>query len=342
MNETKKVVILEVASGDAKLRDEKGFRKDTMPIVDSLIARNVDASVVFYENEISAKLLEELSTANTVISRINPGNIPGGEAEYFKFLQNLVNSGVMVLSDPKTMLSFGAKDAVSKLAGTAIVPENTFAYYTPEELKEKFPKALATGKRVLKQNRGSQGSGIWLVEVDPTYIGEINNDTPVICKEAVDNHVENHKLGDFLEFCTQYVVGENGMLVDMPYMPRITEGEIRIFLVGEKPVFIVHKKPAAGEFSATLGSGAAYTYQTPAEWPDLMKAFEEALPIAKERLGGLATPLIWTADFILDTKKDGSDGYVLGEFNCSCVGFTSELTRGIQDMVAEEVISRLN
>ena len=32
---------------------------------------------------------------------------------------------------------------------------------------------------------------------------------------------------------------------------------------------------------------------------------------------------------------------MLGEFNCSCVGFTSHLDQGIQEVVAKEVLSRL-
>ena len=37
-------------------------------------------------------------------------------------------------------------------------------------------------------------------------------------------------------------------------------------------------------------------------------------------------PLIWTADFILgDKMDDGSDTYLVGEFNCSCVGITQQL-----------------
>jgi hypothetical protein len=34
------------------------------------------------------------------------------------------------------------------------------------------------------------------------------------------------------------------MLVDMKFMPRIKEGEIRILMVGANPIFVVHKKPA--------------------------------------------------------------------------------------------------
>lgn len=48
----------------------------------------------------------------------------------------------------------------------------------------------------------------------------------------------------------------------------------------------------------------------------------------QERLGGHDTPLISTADFMLDTADGGSDSHVLGEINCSCVGITSHLEEG--------------
>jgi len=44
---------------------------------------------------------------------------------------------------------------------------------------------------------------------------------------------------------------------------------------------------------------------------------------------------------MLDDAPGGGDTYVLGEINCSCVGFTSELDMGIQEMVAKEAISRV-
>jgi hypothetical protein len=37
-------------------------------------------------------------------------------------------------------------------------------------------------------------------------------------------------------------------------------------------------------------------------------------------------PLIWTSDFILGPKDaSGKDTYVVGEFNCSCVGISQQL-----------------
>ena len=60
-------------------------------------------------------------------------------------------------------------------------------------------------------------------------------------------------------------------------------------------------------------------------------------------LGDYGLPLIWTADFILDTDENGNDRYILGEMNCSCVGFTSqlELAENVADAIIEIVEKEL-
>lgn len=184
-----------------------------------------------------------------------------------------------------------------------------------------------------------------VVDTEKVVPGEpLPLDTKIKCTEAVDNHVEFRQLGEFLDFCEQYIVGANGQLVDMRFLPRIKEGEIRILLVGTTPIFVVHKKPAEGadNFSATLFSGAKYTYDLPEKWPALIKMFHEVVPTIAEKLGGLDIPLIWCSDFILDTDQDGNDKYILGEINCSCVGFTSQLEYGIQERIAQEVLARVS
>ena len=40
-----------------------------------------------------------------------------------------------------------------------------------------------------------------------------------------------------------------------------------------------------------------------------------------------------------DTDSDGSDTYRIGEINCSCVGFTTQL--GIAELVAEAAVEML-
>tara|TARA_B100000508_G_scaffold141003_1_gene144971 strand:- start:5664 stop:6479 length:816 start_codon:yes stop_codon:yes gene_type:complete len=252
-------------------------------------------------------------------------------------LRELCKNGLEGLPHPDAMVNYGAKNAVEKLRGTSLVPRDVYTYYDFETFKFNFPKTLAKGVRVLKQNRGSTGEGIWRVET----IGEIGNKkeiplkTKVKCTEAKDNHVEEWELGEFIDFCVQYLDGENGMLLDMPFLERITEGEIRVFMLRDKTMNVVHKKPASGPdaFSATLFSGAKYRYESPDKWPDLINIVQGSIPLIREKLGNYDIPLIWTADFILDTDKDT---YVLGEINASCVGFTTHLE--LSDDVADEVI----
>ena len=54
------------------------------------------------------------------------------------------------------------------------------------------------------------------------------------------------------------------MIVDMPYLPYIVEGEVHILFVGEEPIFVMHKKPAeGGGLSVPLFSGAQYIDEEP-------------------------------------------------------------------------------
>ncbi|AKE40678.1 Uncharacterised protein [Corynebacterium kutscheri] len=345
----KSIVVFEVEGGSDKYFD--GHRKDTMPIVNAIKDTGWHAEVVYYRPEWSDALFDYVSAHfDAYISRVNPGNIPGGERGYFELLTKLSEAGLVGMSTPAEMMAYGAKDALVKLNDTQLVPADTAAYYDVELFHNTFPTSLSYGERVLKQNRGSTGEGIWRVQLaDKEYAASIIPgtalplDTKLKCTEAVDNHTEIRELGEFMDFCDQYIIGDNGMLVDMRFMPRIVEGEIRILLVGPHPVFVVHKKPAAGgdNFSATLFSGAQYTYDQPEAWSELVDMFAHARPVIAEKLGGDNIPLIWTADFMLADGENGEDTYVLGEINCSCVGFTSELDMGIQELVAKEAIERV-
>lgn len=342
----KSVVIFEAEGGSDKTLN--GHRKDTLPIVDALLAKGWHCEVVYFRNEWQDEIIEYCRDRfDAYISRINPGNLPKGETKYFETLRVLHYLGLVGMPHPDAMINYGAKDALVKLANTNLVPNDTFAYYQVDDFRNKFPKSLSYGDRVLKQNRGSTGQGIWRVSIvdDIEYKAgdRLPLSTNIKCTEAFDNHVEYFELGEFITFCEKYIVGENGMLVDMRFMPRIKEGEIRILLVGDEPIFVVHKVPNDEEdaFSATLFSGAQYRYDTPEQWHDLIQVFKNSLPMIAKKLGGFNIPLIWTADFMLDYDKEGNDTYVLGEINCSCVGFTSHLDQGIQNKVADEVIRRV-
>ncbi|MBF0587602.1 MAG: Cj0069 family protein [Magnetococcales bacterium] len=335
----KKVIFFEAEGGSDKGPD--GYRADTMPMVESLRKRGWDAEVIFYAPQNREKIYKHVvKSADAYVPRVNPGNLED-EGEFFDFLRQLTRNGVRGLPAPETMQGYGAKDALVKLRDTDLVPDDVYAYYEIDKFKKNFPKQLLRGERVLKQNRGSTGEGIWRVEL-------LNGDGSVPrgkamlkCTEAVDNHVEERRLDEFMTFCEQYIVGDNGMLIDMPFLPRIKEGEVRVFMLYDKPFSVVHKKPAedADAFSATLFSGAKYRYDAPEDWPDVVELLDGSMKKIVKKLGKHPLPLIWTADFILDTDKKGRDIYVLGEMNASCVGFTSNL--GLSEDVADVIIGLL-
>lgn len=339
----KHVVIFEARGGSDK--GKYGFRKDSKPIIDSLKNRGWTAEIVFYSDKDRGEIYRyTIEKADAYISRVNPGNLVS-ETGYFQMLRELVANGVEGLPHPDAMIAYGAKNSVEKLKGTPIVPDDVYTYYDFDTLKDKLPNTLKNGVRVLKQNRGSTGEGIWRVEAlgVEKIKGELPLDTKLKLTEAKDNHTEEKTLQEFLEFCIQYLEGENGMILDMPFLERIVEGEIRVLMLRDNVVNIVHKKPANKKdaFSATLFSGAKYRYDKPEQWPELVDSVKKSLPLIQSKLGNYDLPLIWTADFILDTdKKTGKDKYILGEINASCVGFTTFLE--LSENIADEVLALLD
>ena len=63
------------------------------------------------------------------------------------------------------MASMGAKDALCKIAHLSIGLEDTLAYCDEASFSAGLRKTVAFQPRVIKQNRGSSGEGIWIVKL---------------------------------------------------------------------------------------------------------------------------------------------------------------------------------
>merc|ERR1712139_411043 len=249
----------------------------------------------------------------------------------------------------------GAKDALTKIANLNIGLEDTVAYYATEDFSAGFKKTMAFQPRVIKQNRGSAGEGIWIIKLKEknycaTYGERSCTDEEVLeLMEANDNHAEEHTVAEFIEWCIngrtdksgtwdskgtgRYLEGgkaAGGQITDQRFCPRIVEGELRYNLVGPELIGIIHKQPKEGGISAVSGTGSVYTFYGPEEklFANLTKGFIEedmgkimgSLGLASEPL-----PLWWTSDFI-NASPPGTpvekEKWIVGEFNCSCVGIS--------------------
>jgi len=262
-----------------------------------------------------------------------------------------VKKGVPVWSSPAVQTQLGAKDALVKIKDMSCGLPDTLAYYDEAALKKGFKTTCAFQPRVIKQNRGSAGEGIWLCwlqgkEYCKNYGDAMLSDGDKLkLMEMNDNHVEYHTVGEFLEFCVngpggkagawtstfpgKYLEGGKemgGQLVDQRLLPRIVEGEVRMQMVKDELFAIIHKKPKAGGMSA-VGGISEYTFYEPdaPEFATLKKALYKDIPKMMDAmgLGGEPLPVLWTADFI---PVDGHVApMVVGEFNCSCVGISAFL-----------------
>ncbi|CAK0868443.1 unnamed protein product [Prorocentrum cordatum] len=339
-------------------KSSNGQRYDSIPFANGVITAGMSCQLINYVHEEHDTFFEVVKGFDALIVRCNPGQIKadGGSQEKFDdSLRVLRKAGMQVWPSPDVMEFMGAKDALCKIATMSIGLEDTLAYYDPTVFAEGFKKTMAFQPRVIKQNRGSSGEGIWIIKLKSgeycKAFGERScaDDEMLDLMEANDNHSEEHTVGQFIEFCingrnaksgewTSKGVGKyleggkaaGGQLVDQRFCPRIVEGELRYNMVGDTLVGIIHKKPKEGGISAVGGTGSVYTFYGPKEkkFASLTKSFCTVdLPKIMPALGLEAEPipLWWTSDFINSSPPGTAakdEKWIVGEFNCSCVGIS--------------------
>ena len=353
-----------------------GYRYDSIGICNGVINAGASCERLQYDPTDPARMAEELGRYDGYIVRINPGQlsrpgVPTGAQQVFdELMDSFVHAGKPVWSSPQVQKSMGAKDALVRINRMACGLPDTLAYYTPEEFRTNFVKTAAFQPRVIKQNRGSAGEGIWLCWlVDKPHCekfgdAELRVGDRLKLMEMNDEHVEYHTVGEFMEFCVngpddvakagtwhsvfpgKYLTGQGSHLVDQRLMPRIAEGEVRMLMVRDQLFQIIHKKPKAdGGMSAVGGNNVPTFYKQDApEFAGLREKFiKEDVPRLLEvmELQDQPLPLLWTADFIpMDSDEfPGGTVYKVGEFNCSCVGvskFMASAKGGVIEDVSDE------
>jgi len=339
-------------------KDKTGVRYDSIPIANGVIKTGNACDLLQYEVDKHEEFAKSLDKYDAFIVRVNPGQInnakEGGQQVFDDMMGKLASQGKPVWSSPDVQCKMGAKDALVQIRNLSCGLIDTMAYYSASELEYGFKKSCAFQPRVIKQNRGSAGEGIWLCWLTnkpycKNYGDALLSDSDTVkLMEMNDNHVEHHTVGEFLSFCVdgpsspkagkwesvfpgQYLVGgkeAGGQLVDQRLLPRIVEGEVRMLMVKDTLFKIIHKIPDGG--MSAVGGIAKYAFFEPGapEFAGLEQKFiNEDLPKLKKALDieDQPLPLLWTSDFIPKDAEDGTPGvteYVVGEFNCSCVGIS--------------------
>jgi len=342
-----------------------GHRFDTIAIANGLINSGIAVKIIFYNVGEHDRFFEVVGGYDGIIIRINPGQITanGGSQQKFDDDMMKLTAKIPVWPTPETMRKMGAKDALCQIKHMDFGLEDTFRYCSLADISLGLRKTIAFQPRVLKQNRGSAGEGIWIIKLKSgnycKSFGEREavDDEVLILKEANDNHVEEHTVIEFLEFCVngrtdksgtweskgkgKYFEGgveAGGQMVDQRFLRRINEGEARFVMIGKELNRVEHYVYIGG-----VGGETKTTIHEPSDadfpYKDLQTKLQEEVPIYLKSLGLAddALPLLWAADFI--PVDDHKSPMVIGEFNCSCLGLAGFLNvRGgdIKDIKPED------
>merc|ERR1719384_2742724 len=251
--------------GSDKLKNKHRF--DSVPIANGLIKQGMSCQIINYVHEEHDKYMEGVKQFDAVVWRCNPGHIDadgGSQTKVDKAMQELAKS-IPVWPTADVMTLMGAKDALVKIKDTDFGLTDTLGYYSPEDMKAGFPKAIAFQPRVVKQNRGSAGEGIWIIKLkDEKYCANYGDaaapgNAMLLLKEANDNHIEENTVAEFIEFCEngrtdksgtwtsqgtgKYFEGgaaEGGQMVDQRFVSTIDEGEARFVMIGTKLYRVEH------------------------------------------------------------------------------------------------------
>ncbi len=293
-----------------------------------LAALAIEVEPAVYAEEFEDEVRAQLTKVNGVLVWVNPLENGRTRGQLDLLLREVEANGCWVSARPDTILKMGVKEVLyrTKALGWGT---DTHLYRTREEFRDAFPPQLRSGAaRVIKQNRGNGGQGIWKVE---TINGRVGSAPNVTVLEALSGSVpETMPLESFMARCEGYF-GWGGCIIDQPFQERLPDGMIRCYMSGDKVAGFGQQKikaliapPLEGPAVPPVKSGPrmmhgpnaapfqALRTRMEAEWtPQMMKVLE---------LHANDLPIIWDADFLYGPRTSkGEDTYVLCEINVSSV-----------------------
>jgi hypothetical protein len=296
------------------------------PILTAMTEVGIAVEPVLYSELAADALAAHLCRFDAVLVWVDPISGEGDRVALDVLLRDLAARGPWVSAHPDTIVKMGTKEVLYRTRELGWGAD-TRLYATVEEFRSEFEDSLSEGRpRVLKQNRGNGGIGVWKVALlDRTGLVRVQHAAPR------DDVTEDMPLDEFMNRCTPYFAND-GRLIDQPFAFRLSEGMIRAYLVERDVVGFARQEPAnravdpaAPDRDRVLGMPSAKTMypadQT--EFRELRARLEHDWVPGLRRLADIhdaELPVLWDADFLYGPPGDhGDDTYMLCEINVSSV-----------------------
>jgi hypothetical protein len=335
-----------VSRGDAAARrDATPHNSRFVRVFEALSAAGIDARPVVYDEAFADAVREELLTVDGVLVWVDPIHQGKTRAALDPLLREIAAQGPWVSAHPDIVLKMGVKKVLCRTSHLSWGAD-THCYESAETFRAEFPARLqAGGPRVIKQNRGNAGQGVWKVEALP------DTDTKVRVLHAQrGSRPEEIALVDFIARCEPYF-GWGSCIIDQAFQPRLLEGMIRCYMSGSKVAGFGHQlvkalipPPPEGPDSPESQPGPRIMHGPDAPpFQSLRRSMEdkwssqlmETLDIDEASL-----PVIWDADFLYGPRDAaGADTYVLCEINVSsCFAIPDEAPVAIARTVKDRML----
>ena len=297
-------------------------------IFEELAALGIHAEPVVYDETFADEVRAQLLTVDGVLVWVDPLSRGKTRTALDAMLCDVARRGPWISAHPDVILEMGVKEVLhrTKHLGWGI---DTHLYRNAAEFDAAFPSRLqSAGPRVLKQNRGNDGQGVWKVEL---VSGPGGRASVVRILQALRGSMpEEMPLAEFMTRCEAYFTSD-GCIVDQPFQPRLPDGVIRCYMGADKVVGFGHQyikalmpPPPEGPDSPAAQPGPRIMHGADAAPFQALRAKMEAewTPQMMEVLGidAASLPIIWDADFLYGPRgASGEDTYVLCEINVSSV-----------------------
>jgi hypothetical protein len=304
-------------------RNNRFFR-----IFEELAALGIDAEPAVYDEDFADEVREQLLAAEGVLVWVDPIHQGKTRAMLDRLLRDVAARGPWVSAHPDVILRMGVKEVLHRTKhlgwGT-----DTHLYRSAADFRGAFPSRLQPGcPRVLKQNRGNGGQGVWKVEPAARSGGEAS---VVRVLHAQRGSVpEDLPLAEFMARCEPYFTSD-GCIVDQPFQARLPDGMIRCYMGVDKVVGFGHQfikalmpPPPEGPDSPAAQPGPRIMHGPDATPFQGLRAKMEAewtpQMMAVLAIDAASLPIVWDADFLYGPRTaSGEDTYVLCEINVSSV-----------------------
>jgi hypothetical protein len=341
--DTKPLKVAIVWRGDAEARQAATPQNNRFyRIFEELAAAGIHAEPAVYDEAFADNVREQLLTADGVLVWVDPIHQGKTRQALDPLLREVAARGPWVSAHPDVILKMGVKEVLYRTRHLGWGAD-TQLYRTPGAFFGEFPARLrSSGPRVLKQNRGNGGQGVWKVEL----LSE-GSDTVRALHAQRGSVSEQLPLREFMARCEPYF-GWGGCLIDQPFQPRLPEGMIRCYMAANEVAGYGHQLikalvEAPGEADQP-GPRIMHHADAP-QFQDLRARMEGEWVPAMQRLLDIDTarlPALWDADFLYGPRTDdGADSYVLCEINVSAVApFPESAAPRTAQVAANAILSR--